>query len=82
VALERADASEERIASIIRVIIGGLGTLAVTSNRSTLQRNIRLLVTANVPSSPILVTLTTEGDKYLRSVSPRNITEDGILKKT
>jgi hypothetical protein len=37
VALVRRDASEEHIASIIKVIrIGELGTLAVTSNGSTL----------------------------------------------
>jgi hypothetical protein len=37
VALVRTDISEERIASIIRVRIGELGTmLAVTSNRRTL----------------------------------------------
>jgi hypothetical protein len=36
VALVRTDSSEERIASIIRETgIGELGTLAVTSNRST-----------------------------------------------
>jgi hypothetical protein len=41
VAVVSTDASEERIASIIRVIgIDELGKmLAVTSNRSTLQRN-------------------------------------------
>jgi hypothetical protein len=39
-ALVRTDVSEELSASIIRVIrIGELGTLAVTSNRSTLRRN-------------------------------------------
>jgi hypothetical protein len=38
VAVVRTDVSEERIASIIRAIrIGELGTLAVTSNRSTLR---------------------------------------------
>jgi hypothetical protein len=37
VALVRTDVSEERIAFIIRVTrVGGLGTLAVTSNRSML----------------------------------------------
>jgi hypothetical protein len=42
VALVRTDVSEELIASIIRVIrIGGLGTLAVTSNRRTLRRNTK-----------------------------------------
>jgi hypothetical protein len=36
----RTDVSEELSASIIRVIIGELGTtLAVTSNRRTLRRN-------------------------------------------
>jgi hypothetical protein len=36
----RTDVSEERNATIIRVIrIGELGTLAVTKNRSTLRRN-------------------------------------------
>jgi hypothetical protein len=38
VAVVRADVSEQHNASIIRVIrIGELGTLAVTSNRRTLQ---------------------------------------------
>jgi hypothetical protein len=70
VALVKTDISEEIIASIIRVMkIGELGTLAVTSNRSTLRRNtvcdlgtvLRLLVTANVvSSSPIFVTLMIE----------------------
>jgi hypothetical protein len=42
VALVRADVSEELSASIIRVTrICELGTLAVTSNRRTLQRNIK-----------------------------------------
>jgi hypothetical protein len=41
VALLRTDVSGERIASTIRETrIGELGTLAVTSNRSTLRRNI------------------------------------------
>jgi hypothetical protein len=56
VALVRTDVSERRSASVIRVTrIGELGTtLAVTSS-------VRLLlVTANVPSSSILVTLITE----------------------
>jgi hypothetical protein len=56
VALVRTDVSEERIASSIRVArIDEQGTLAVTSNRSK-----RLLVAANVPSSPILVNLMME----------------------
>jgi hypothetical protein len=41
VALVRTDVSEELSASIIRVTrMGTLGTLAVTSNRRTLRRNI------------------------------------------
>jgi hypothetical protein len=76
VALVRTDVSEEQKASIIRVTrIGELGIrIAVTSNRSTLRRNImyiiyivflhselRLLVTANVvPRPQILVTLKME----------------------
>jgi hypothetical protein len=57
VALVRTDVSEERIASIIRVArIGELGsTLAVFSSQLA-----PVLVTANVPSSPILVTLMME----------------------
>jgi hypothetical protein len=56
--LVRTAISEEHSAFIIRVTrIDELGTLAVTSNlRSVLQ----LLVTANVYSSPILVTLMME----------------------
>jgi hypothetical protein len=51
VTLVRADASEERIASIIRLVrIDQLGTtLAGTSNRSmSFRSNLRLLATANV----------------------------------
>jgi hypothetical protein len=65
VALVRTDVSEERSASIRVTRAGELGTLAVTSNRRTLQRTLRserrTLVTANVvPSSPIFVTLMME----------------------
>jgi hypothetical protein len=76
VALVRIDVSEELSASFIKVTrIGELGTtLAATSNRRTLRRNLdiyeqnvflrsvrRLLVVASVvPSSPILVTLMKE----------------------
>jgi hypothetical protein len=74
VALVNTDVSEELRASFIRVTkISELGTtLAVTSNRRTLRRNVkvfhlvflrsvlRLLVTASVPSSPILATLMKE----------------------
>jgi hypothetical protein len=70
VALVRTDVSEELSASFIKVTrIGEQGTtLAVSSNRRKLRRNLvfvriarRLLVTASiVPSSPILVTLMKE----------------------
>jgi hypothetical protein len=63
VALVRTDVSEEPSASFIRVTrIGELGTtLAVTSNRRVFLRSVRrLIVTANVPSSSILVTLMKE----------------------
>jgi hypothetical protein len=80
VALVRTDVSEELSASIIRVTrFGELGTLAVTSNRRTLRRTIqnivflrslrRLLVTANVPTSPNLVTLMMEA----RYVPPKRL---------
>jgi hypothetical protein len=61
----RAEVSEELSASVIRVTrIGELvPTLAVTSNRAhfVFLRSVRrLLVRANVPRSPILVTLMME----------------------
>jgi hypothetical protein len=87
VALLRTDISEELTAPLIRVTrICELGTmLAVTSNRCTLRRNTKLLVTANiVPSSPILVTLTMEALRsfetpVLTRATRRHIPEDAIL---
>jgi hypothetical protein len=46
VVLVRTDVSEKRIASIIRVTIGELETLAATSNRNTLQRNTCMVMEA------------------------------------
>jgi hypothetical protein len=81
VALVRTDVSEELSATIIRETrIGELGTLAVTSNRRTLRRNtnlrsvLRLLVTADVSSSPILVTLMMEALSSSELQEPYGVT--------
>jgi uncharacterized membrane protein YhfC len=95
VAFVRTDVSEEGIASIISERIGEVGTtLALSSNLSTLRRNrrtvflrrvLRLLVTANVPSSPILVTpimeaINTFETLVLTRATRCRISEDGILR--
>jgi hypothetical protein len=71
-ALERADYSEERIVSIIRLIVFRC-------------RVLWLLVTTNiVPSSPIFVTLMMDAicssqTSVTTRATRRNIQEDGIL---
>jgi hypothetical protein len=87
-ALVRTDVSEERSASIVRVTRNGkLGTtVAEISNRRTLRRNslLRLLVTADVPNSPILFTLSrkvknSSETSVVTGGGRRNISEDDIL---
>jgi hypothetical protein len=80
VALVGTDVSEERIASIIRVTrIGELGTmLAVTNNKARYED---ILVPANVPSSPILITLMMEAIRssatsVLTRATRRNVSQD------
>jgi hypothetical protein len=83
--LVRTEVSEERVASIIRVIrIGQLGTLAVTSNCVFILSMFRFLVTIQVSSSPIFVTLMMETipsfeTSDLTRTTQRNTPEDAIL---
>jgi hypothetical protein len=83
VALVRTGDSEQLLASIIKVTrIRELGTLAVF-----LRSVRRLLVTANVPSSQILVTLMMEAlssseTSILTRATRRNISDDAMPNKS
>jgi hypothetical protein len=86
VVLVTTDVSEEFSASIFMVIrISELGTtLAVTSNRRTLLRNSKWVISSSVPSTPIPVTLMMEAlSSFETSVLTRttwsNVPEDGFF---
>jgi hypothetical protein len=75
--LVRIDVSEVRIASIIRVTIGELGTLAVTSNRRALRRNTE---TGRVFGMDKGVGVADSGLRYLNGQSKRRdsiVSEEG-----
>jgi hypothetical protein len=82
VSLVRNHVSEELRVSIIRVTkIVELGKLAVTKNRHTLR-----IITAKVPSSPILVILMMGEQRYSKTsvftrAAQRNISDDAILER-
>jgi hypothetical protein len=85
VALVRTDIPEEHSSCIIRVTrISELGTLAATSNQHILRSMCWLLVTANVPSPLIFVTLIMKAIRssetsVLTRAAQHNIPEDSIL---
>jgi hypothetical protein len=84
-ALVRTDVSEDHIAYIFRATrTGELGTLAVTTIYCSI---LWLLVTADVPSSPILLTLMMEVIRsskmsVLSRATWHNILEDSNLQVT